>query len=227
MKQSIPIITVSFSELIEEINILESKNLVDWSELCKNISTGIDLDLFVTIYKTKIDWTTLSESTSPNFTEIFILKNKDKIKWNGKRKGNGHKYSWRELGGFCSNPNFPMEKTFIKKVIDFIDWRDLGMNPSLKIYDPVELYGSEGCCDSNYEKQIPIFDTLITYWDKWEKEGSYWHDGNSVSSGHARDSIYDNKNIDWDFFKEHKLDYQNWIKNENSSNQTFNDDLPF
>ncbi|MCD8411091.1 hypothetical protein [Tenacibaculum finnmarkense] len=226
MKQTIPITTDSFSQLVEEINILESKNLIDWSELCKNISIEIDLDLFVIIYKTKIDWTSLSKCTSANFTEKFILKNKDKIKWNGKQGGNGHKFSWRKLGGFCSNLNFPIEKKFIKKVIDFVDWRDLGMNPSLKIYDPESLYGSESC-NSDYERQIPIFETLISYWDKWEKEGSYWHDGNLLTSGYNNDSIYDNENIDWEFFKKHKFDYQNWIKNENSRNQNLNDDLPF
>ena len=148
--------------------------------------------MFVAIYKSKIDWASLSECISANFTEKFILKYKDKIKWSGRQLGNGHKFSWRELGGFCYNPNFPIEKEFINKVIDFVDWRDLGMNSSLQIYDP---YGPESC-DSNYIEQVHIFDTMIAYWDKWEKEGSYWHDGNIVASGYSNDSIYDNKNID-------------------------------
>lgn len=212
MEQCIKIKTETFAELVDEINTLDSKNILDWSFLSNNINSEIDLELFYSVYKKKIDWVALSKNTIANFTEAFLIKYKDSLQWGGTRIGSYAKYGSYELGGFSYNTAFPMRITFIEKVIEYIDWRSLGMNPSLKVFDPEKVYGPE-CSINDYYNQIPIFDILIKYWDKWEKEGSFFIA--DIYQGHSKDSIYDNPNIDWDFFNEHKSTYSEWADYKN------------
>lgn len=208
MKQCIKIKVESFAQLVDEINTLDSKKMLDWSYLSKNLNSEIDIELFYSIYKEKIDWCVLSENTTVNFTEEFIIKHKDSINWSGTKTGSYHKYGLYSLGGFSHNPSFPINTTFIDKVIDYVDWRSLGMNPSFKIFDPEEVYGLDHS-SSDYYHQTPIFEVINKYWNKWEKKGSFFVA--DLVSGSNKDSIYDNPNIDWNFFNKNKSNYNVWI----------------
>jgi len=229
IKQSIKIVINDFYKLLENLNYLDKQNILDWEYLSENISSDIDINLFIEVYKEKINWEGLSRNTtikwdanliekykvnldfkllsnnkSIPFTDDLILKHIDKWDWNVKTSY-GRKYGWTTLSGLCFNPNFPISVDFIEKVQDYIDWRSLGMNKELHIFNP-SVYGDIDYCPIDPDDMEENFEVIFRFWDKWCFKGSSWYDDNACCSGTSRDSIKDNKSIDWEFYEKLRFD---------------------
>lgn len=237
MELEIKIKSDEISTIFETVNFLDRKSILDWSFISENISSNIDFDFFIETFKNKIDFKSLSINTKLDwslefiekyagffdfsllsnnsnipFTEDFIAKYSDVLEWGGKHNGNGHKFSWYTLGGLSYNSAFPINKDFIKTNQDKIDFRSLGMNPSICIFDPAN-YSDFEYYPCYTEVVINSFEIILEFWDKWSFQGSYWHDGNLCTSGINLDSIKDNENIDWDTFELHKQDFKSYYSN--------------
>lgn len=254
MKQLIRLEFSEFTDIKNGINYLDKQSILDWSFLSENISGDIDINIFISSYKDKIDFKALSNNQNIKwskeiidnyvneldfqllsnniaipFTEELILRYKNKWSWSGIKNGNSTKFSWYALGGLSFNKRLPLNKYFLKKVVDVLDFRALGMNPSLCIFDKSKYDWESAPCE--FEDAINSFEIILNFWDKWNFEGSYWHDDNIVAYGYAKDSIKDNKNIDWKIFELHKLDYKSYFSiytnKINTPKYGKNDDLPF
>lgn len=227
IEQTIKIEVENFQEFIENLNYLDKQNIVDWSHLSENISYDIDVKLFIEIYKHKINWKSLSKNREIRWTsslinkynnqldfkilsnnhnislsQELILKYLEKWDWNNNIISD-HKHFDVTLSGLCFNPNFPINVDFIEKIKDYIDWRALGMNKSLHIYNPIH-YGGPEYVPIDIESMEENFEVIFKYWDKWHFERTEWINDYALMRGTNKDSIKDNKSINWKYYEELK-----------------------
>lgn len=228
IEQTVNIKVSSFHKLIENINYLDDRDLIDWDYLSENISYDVDIELFLEIYRDRINWEAFSKNTDVKwetdliekyenkldfkklsnnpyipFTEELILQYLDKWEWdpNAYNGRTSHKTGFTDLGGICYNPNFPINVNFIEKIEDYIDWRSLGMNKNLHIYNPTS-YGGEEYVPIDIDSMKENFEVIFKYWDNWFFERSHWFNDHAMMSGRSEDSIEDNKSINWEYYDE-------------------------
>jgi hypothetical protein len=212
---------VCFSKFLSKYD-----NYIDFDKLSSNTKINWTSD-FIDNYSHRLDLGILSVNTTVPFTEELILTYENMWRWKGDVESS-HKYAWHELGGLSYNPRFPIDKNLIAQVADKIDFRALGMNSSLIIFDPNSVYDEYWPCELGLlSKNITV---VMEFWDRWSFEGSTWRDGNHGTSGTKRDSISDNKNIDWKLVNTIRPYYKSFIRSwEHSKPSVFDDDnnLPF
>jgi hypothetical protein len=232
----------SMKNIIEDLN---SKRIFDWNYFWEFSNLNDSMEFFVGSFEKSVDWNSISKNEHIKWTdkriELFsdllnfqlLSENKNLACSESTIKKYKSKWLWRApmggdvrgkrvlyiLGGLSANPNLPLNLRFLQEVEQDLDFRALGQNPSLFFkdmgnYHPETIYEYEDSFERTYH--------ILSYFEnKWCKDGSYWDDGDF--HGNAKDSIYDNPNIDWDYFQE----YKNNVNKNNSSSILEKDDLPF
>jgi hypothetical protein len=182
---------------------------------------------FINSYSDFLDFSLLSDNYSIPFDSELILKYKERWKWKAEGVFSS-KYADYHLGGLSYNPRLSIDNILIAHVVDKIDFRALGMNSSFVIFNPNTIPDDYWPC--GLEKLRMHIIVLMDFWDKWFFEGSVWVDGNLGIRGMKKDSIYDNKKIDWKFINEIKPYYKtyiiNWVKPSSICADDDND-IPF
>jgi hypothetical protein len=207
----------SNSSLIEFLSHYQDNPNFDWSFFSKKMSGDEDLIIqIISSFQDRIDFPNFTRNTNFKWSENMIFKYAEKINWTALSLNTnihltnnlletfktkwfwGHdygsrKYTYYNSKSLSSNPCFPLDVFIIEKYSEYIDWRGLGLNPSLKVYNPVWEY-----CDEDEFEIVERNIHLLKHFKKyWEFERSTFCDDNAVISGVERTSIFDNKSINW------------------------------
>lgn len=220
--------------LIEYLSINRENPNFDWTFFSRNLTGDEDLVMqIISTFEDKINFYELSKNTNFKWVENIIIKYADRIDWRAlslntnvqitsklldlfKNKwiwGNDYgsrKYKYYNSKSLSSNPCFPLDVFILEKYSEFIDWRGLGLNPSLQVYNLVWEY----CDDKDVELVERSIHILKHFKQYWKFERSTFIDDNAVIAGVERTSIFDNKSINWKI-KELRKYFEEEIENFN------------
>jgi hypothetical protein len=199
---------------------------IDFKALSSNKKVKWNYD-FIKIYSNLLDFKILSINDSIPFTWQLISEHRELWSWKDESTFS-HKYADYRLGGLSYNPRFPIEENVISVFTSKIDFRALGMNTSFIIFDPSSIPDDYWPCNLKQLRMNIV--VLMKFWDKWAFKGSVFIDNNIGTHGVKKDSIYDNKKIDWKFVNEIKPYYKSYIINWEKPdiiNKDDDNDLPF
>lgn len=242
----------NIDELTEIIDFVNKKAPLDWNYISKNISGNpndthfinfitkfmkkinfVEISSnkfikwnnnFINDYSQFLDFEKLSENDSIPFDKKIILSYKEKWNWKGIRISSNN-FADYQLGGLSCNPRFPISRDLIINALDKIDFHALGMNSSFIVFNPNAMPDEYWPCNLDQLRMNII--VLMEFWDKWFFKGSIWIDDDTGVHGIKRDSIYDNKSIDWNFIKNIKSYYKKFIIDWTPPEYNDDNELPF
>ncbi len=169
------------------------RDRIDFKALSSNAHIEWDESLTPVVAE-NLEWGVFSCNPALKLTFNFLLSYREKWHWKNQFKPTYRVWGWRE-DSLSKNPALPLNPIVLREFEQELDWRGVGLNPSLWAFEDFYVpYGDSGYDEYEFRQNIGL---LIEFKHMWKYDRTSWGDDYEGFSSTQNNSIFDNKSIDW------------------------------